>query len=242
MRSPTALNILEVWELGQTRSPLDRALLVLTAASPDESWEDLAALPIGQRDARLLTLREQLFGPEFVSQASCPKCGSRLEVSFTADDVRARGETPPGNGLSLCAAGHEIEFRLPTSLDLLSIAGRTGDAAEQALLDRCLLKAHRDGEETTAAGLPAEVVDEIITRMSEADPQADTRTSLTCVACGHRWDTVFDISQFLWAEIDSWALRALREVHLLASAYGWSESEILRLSPLRRHFYLQCAS
>jgi hypothetical protein len=189
----------------------------------------------------LLTLREWLFGREFVSQASCPQCGSRLELSFTADEVRGCAEAPPDR-LSVTAAGHEIEFRLPSSLDLMSVAGRKDDSAEQALLERCLLRARSNGAETTLAQLPAEVVDEIVKQMSQADPLADTRTTLTCAACGHRWDSVFDIARFLWAEIESWAVRALREVHALALAYGWSEPEILRLSPWRRQFYLQCVS
>jgi hypothetical protein len=29
------------------------------------------------------------------------------------------------------------------------------------------------------------------------------------------------------------------DVHTLASAYGWSESEILSLNPARREFYLE---
>jgi hypothetical protein len=28
-------------------------------------------------------------------------------------------------------------------------------------------------------------------------------------------------------------------VHLLASAYGWSEGDILSMSPVRRQFYLE---
>jgi hypothetical protein len=34
------------------------------------------------------------------------------------------------------------------------------------------------------------------------------------------------------------AKRLLAEVHLIASAYGWSEAEILGLSRARRDFYL----
>ena len=41
------------------------------------------------------------------------------------------------------------------------------------------------------------------------------------------------------SEIDAWARTILYQVHLLASVYGWSESEILALSPWRRHLYLQ---
>lgn len=235
----TAQDVLEVWELGQKRAPVDRALLLLTASSPDDSWEDLAALPIGQRDARLLTLREQLFGSGFVCQTACPQCGSHIELSFTVEDVRAERDAAPQEEFSLSTHGHEVKFRLPTSGDVLAIAGGAEDS-DRALLDQCVLEAHQNGEQRTAAELPTEVVGEIGKRMSEADPQAETRASVTCSSCGHRWESILDISQFLWAEIESWALRTLREIHQLASAYGWTESEILRLSPWRRQFYLQC--
>ena len=35
------------------------------------------------------------------------------------------------------------------------------------------------------------------------------------------------------------ALRTLREIDVLATAYGWTETEILRLSPWRRQAYLE---
>jgi hypothetical protein len=31
----------------------------------------------------------------------------------------------------------------------------------------------------------------------------------------------------------------LRDVHTLASAYGWKEDEVLHLTPARRHAYLE---
>ena len=49
---------------------------------------------------------------------------------------------------------------------------------------------------------------------------------------------MFDIVSFFWAEIDAWARRVLREVNVLARAYGWRESDILALSPVRRQIYL----
>jgi hypothetical protein len=50
---------------------------------------------------------------------------------------------------------------------------------------------------------------------------------------------MFDIVSFLWTEIAAEAKRLLREVHILASAYGWREADIFSLSPLRRQFYLE---
>jgi hypothetical protein len=44
---------------------------------------------------------------------------------------------------------------------------------------------------------------------------------------------------FFWSEISAEARRLLLEVHNLASAYGWSESDILSMSALRRRYYLE---
>jgi hypothetical protein len=57
----------------------------------------------------------------------------------------------------------------------------------------------------------------------------------------HSWDVLFDIVSFFWAEIGAWAQRLLREVHALASAYGWREADILALSAWRRRQYLDLA-
>jgi hypothetical protein len=57
------------------------------------------------------------------------------------------------------------------------------------------------------------------------------------VACGHE-TTQLDTAALLWDEITARAGALLHEVHRLASAYGWSEAQILALSPARRARYL----
>jgi hypothetical protein len=75
--------------------------------------------------------------------------------------------------------------------------------------------------------------------MAEADPQAEVRIALSCPGCSNQWSSVFDIVAFLWGEIEDWAQRLLLEVHALASAYGWSERDIVAMGPRRRRFYLE---
>ena len=75
-------------------------------------------------------------------------------------------------------------------------------------------------------------------RMSELDPQAEIELDLSCQACGERWKELFDVEPFFWTEIQAWAGRLLLDVHHLAASYGWSESAILSMSPLRRSLYL----
>ena len=242
MRPLSVRELLDVWERGLAQSGLERALLLL-AASTDAPADALCQLSIGQRDARLLALRELTFGPQLVSVSACPACGERMEATFKVADLRteAVGEVP--EVFQLQVNGYEIRFRLPNSLDQAALASCTDvAAARDSLLSRCLLAARHEGEEQSAAKLPPDVLELIARRMEEADPQADIQLKLSCRACAHEWQEAFDISSFFWRELDAWANRLLIEVHTLAKAYGWSESDILMLSAARRGFYLNLIS
>jgi hypothetical protein len=64
------------------------------------------------------------------------------------------------------------------------------------------------------------------------------RVQATCPDCGGRLDCSLDVVSFVLEEIRRRARRLLREVHVIASAYHWSESEILALPEERRRRYL----
>jgi hypothetical protein len=246
MQGLSAAELLGVWELGLAQSPLQRALTLLAAAAPDIPPEALSNLSIGERDARLLTLREWTFGPQLNGLTTCPGCNERLELTFEVSDVRARTESStaePGDALSLCVADYEASFRLPNSLDLAAISVSQGIAASREFLfQRCVLTARHKGEDCPAELLPSDIVDAIVAQMAQADPQANGQMALSCPRCGHQWQAVFDIASFFWSEITAWASRILREVHILASAYGWREADILAMSPMRRQIYLEMVS
>ena len=228
--------MLRAWEAGQGRSLTHRALLLLAAAHPDTSWEALEALPIGERDDRMITLRKWTFGSDFSSLAACPVCGERLELHFTAADVRVP-ETPPEGSLSVQAQGYVVDFRLPNSTDLMRVDG-VPDARRQ-LLRRCVQGARRGTKRRAFSALPPGVLDAVVERMSDADPQANVYTEVSCPHCSHTWQAIFDIVSFFWEELDRWVRRTLLDVHMLASAYGWREADVLALSPWRRQYYLQ---
>ena len=68
-----------IWDEGDERHDLDRALVLLHHALPDWSYAELARLPIGRRDGLLLELRAATFGPRLTFVVACPRCGERLE-------------------------------------------------------------------------------------------------------------------------------------------------------------------
>lgn len=236
MRRMTAADMLDVWERSSMLGAARRSLELLSGAWPEEPRERLAALSIGARDARLLRLREWFFGTRIVGQIECPQCGERLETSFATGDIRA-AEASSTEDLRMVADGAPVCFRLPDSTDLDWLERRRNElrgdpsGARRLLLRRCIQKV--EGE------LSERGEEEVVTRMSELDAQANLSLALACSACGHRWSAPFDIAEFLWHEVQSWAHRTLREVHVLAGAYGWSEREIVSMSAARRAIYLE---
>lgn len=239
MRALSTRELLDVWERGLTRQPERWALLLLEAACPESPPEELERLSVGERDARLLSLREWAFGGGFTSLAACPACAEQLELSFAAEDVRAPPPSATGP-FRLCVAEHELEFRLPDSLDLLAVSVQTDvDDARRELFERCVGVARSGGAEVSSTSLPPEVVDAVSEEMDRLDPQGNVRLNVTCPRCGHGWHALFDICSYLRSELDSWARGLLWEVHLLATAYGWRESDTLALSPRRRRLYVQ---
>jgi hypothetical protein len=240
MRALTARELLSIWERGLAQSPVERALELLAAVCPEASRESLAALSVGQRDARLLRLRELLFGPLMAASAGCACCGGRLEMTLEVSELLAGGPAEPEGEIFLCVGEYVLRLRLPNSQDVL-VAARQADftASRRVLLESCLLSASCAGEPASGGSLPQEIIAAAGERMAEADPLADIQMVLTCPHCGHRWKQTFDIVAFLWSEIEAWACRMLRDVHTLAAAYGWGERDILALSPVRRQFYLE---
>ncbi|HTP11012.1 MAG TPA: phage baseplate protein [Anaerolineae bacterium] len=235
----TSAEWLQVWEIGWAQKPIEWALTLLTLAFPDQPVEELACLSIGQRDARLLALREQLMGAQVDSVTTCPACDEELELSFDVADLRAATPLLATDTLSLNVDDCHVEFRLLDSLDLIAAASTSDQAAaRRSLFERSILQAHGVDGVLAADQLSESMVGTVAAQMAVVDPQADIQIELVCPACGYTWQTGFDPVRFMWSELNAWALHALRDVHRLASAYGWSEADILAMHPGRRQIYL----
>lgn len=244
MRPLSAHHILQIWEIGQSQHPLDRALTLLTFACPDITASELASLSIGQRDAYLLTIREMTFGSKLNGFAECPHCRERLEFDINVADIRiAEPVAPQVEEYSLAMEGLELQFRLPNSWDLAAIVGcQEVGVANSQLMQRCLVQASRDGVTVDYSELPSVAIAQLAAQMAEYDPQAEVLLDLNCPACNHSWQVLFDIVSFFWTELSVQAKRLLREVHQLARFYGWREADILSMSAMRRQFYLDMVS
>jgi hypothetical protein len=244
MRTPTASELLQVWERGTAHPPAERALALLALALPELGYGGAARCSIGGRDDLLLALRERLFGDELVSVTHCPACAEAVETRWRAAQLRAGVPAPPLEAsLELVDRRHRIVYRLPTTADLLAMpADSHPDQRRRLLLARCIVSASADGAPVAVDSLPPPTLEALEAAMAAADPMADIDMAMTCPACRHEWSLSFDIVSFLWTELHAWAQRLLLDVHKLARAYGWSEAEILALSPGRRMLYVEMSS
>lgn len=238
MAALNARTVLNIWEHGAAQPPAVRALLILCSATPDESPESLAEWSVGHRDATLLALQREMFGPVVNGLTNCRGCGEVLEVNFALDDIRVP-HAVPGASFEVEVGDCSIRYRVPNSTDLLALRGeRDSVVAHGLLLSRCVLGAVSPQGPVSWEELPNGVVTLIEEQMSGLDPQAEVLLDIRCATCGQVTRVPFEIDNYLWAELDRQARELLQDIHTLARVYGWSEADIVSMSEARRRAYL----
>lgn len=225
----SASEVLDLWErgVGQDRWRRDEALLAASGTPPRG---------LGARNAALLGLRNAHFHGAWPMRATCPQCGAEAEFGVdSAELVADLPSTNPDERQQYDWRGLRITARAPT-VDDLHIAAEAGQPLEvaRALLARCI-----EGADLT--GCDDDTIWELGDRLESLDPAAIVQFDLTCPDCAHAWPALVDVADAVWREVRGIAERLLLEVDALARAYGWTEQQVLALSPTRRAAYLQLA-
>jgi hypothetical protein len=230
MPSLTNSQLLDLWENGAKLHPLDRGLLALSLMHPEKAAESLADWTLGRRNQVLLELHATLFGERLQAWAGCAACGEKMEISL---DRRALLEHSAAE--ETITAGNN-RFRLLTTRDLAEASRQADiDSAALCLVRRCSL------DSADFQTWSSEDIEQLGDRLAAADPLAEIRLTLVCPTCQAESTETIELTAFLWTEIEACARALLWEVHTIASAYGWTEDEILGLSPARRAHYVEMA-
>ena len=211
--------------LNGERSVPDLTRTLLAALSGDAAAVD--ALAVGDAEALLLAVRRSLLGEHVRGELQCARCGTAIEIAFRIEDYlrhhRPRAAAPEaGDDGWLSDAG--VAFRIPTLRDQAEVSGHP--QAALTLLRRCLR-----GQADRRTRLRAERALERIA------PTLSGHVTGLCPECGERVEAYFDVEQFVLRELRSVARELFDDVHRIATAYGWSEAEILALPRSRRALY-----
>jgi hypothetical protein len=232
-----ARELLELWERGVMAPQWDRGEALLSAGN------QAPAATLGARNSDLLMLRARLFGTLQMLRCNCAACGATTE--FGVDCATLANELlPPSDSTGLHTLdtdGFRVEFRVPLVADVRVAASRAQDADGfvRLLFERCVMRVEHDGVACNPENLPAQVSEALSRRLEALEPGAVVSFDLICPACQSRWSARMDCADVLWRELQSRAERVLLDVDLLARAYGWTEEQVLALSPIRRAAYLQ---
>lgn len=230
MRSLSNSQLLDLWENGAELHPLDRGLLALSLAHPDEAAEAPADWTLGRRNRALLELHARLFGERLQAWSACTACAEKMEISLHCKELIEDSTTE-----EIVNFG-KSRFRLLTTRDLAEAARQPDiDSAALCLLRRCAL------DLADVESWSREEIEQLGEQLAAADPLAEIRVALVCPACQAESTETIDLTTFLWTEIEARAKALLWDIHIIASAYGWTQDEILKLSPARRTHYVEMA-
>jgi hypothetical protein len=219
---------------------LDRLLIAAPGAALGPGG--VASATIADRDRLVAGLHAASFGDQIESRADCSACAQQFELGFSlsalvaeldrrANEALGRYDVIGSPGDRTYAVGG-VRFRLPTVADERALGP---DASSAALLARCVhMPADIPGAD--AAPVPAE---EIEAAMEGLGPVLNLPLPARCALCGYDQQIEFDLLGFFLASLRREQPLLVREVHTLASTYGWSFAEIIDLPREQRRAYVE---
>ncbi len=232
-------DLLSIWEFGLNHSLIETNLYLISCAYSEYNSHQIAFFSIGERDARLLHIREKLFGTVFQNTSNCTACGQKMEWETPIDVLKLQTiknevrVTP----IDLVHNEQQISFRLPNSFDIIETINQSNNEGQvDQLIQKCIIDTNLTKEKQD--DISEELKNKLLQKMEEKDPQANIVVNLSCSECNNEWNATFDIMQYLWTEINEWAIRLMQDIYLLAKNFNWTEDAILGMSRFRRNLYI----
>jgi len=206
-----------------------------------------ASLTVPERDRLLGQVLINTFGELITSTVDCLHCEQPFDIDFSLKklvaDLNKDLETEiAGNGTPVETLPDGTfrlpdgrRFRHPTGVDEQALSNLPQLEAVQHLLNRCQVEGPPiDGNEEAGA-----VVQEA---MAATAPILKKDLAAVCPECATHQTFNFDVQYYLLRALIGERGRLTREIHCLASAYGWSLSEILGLPRSQRRRLVELVS
>lgn len=227
------------------RAALVTRVLTCCGADPARSVPDEEAvwnLTLAARTGALCAIVAQTEGHDALTvpvRCMLPACKQPFEIELSlsalfalARDAEQRREIELDGG-----DGPARRVRRPTGADQRRWqAARYTDAmqAARAVFASLLVEASE-----AATGVKAQEISRIASFMTEHDPLVSFNAVSVCPACESRQEFSLDLEALLLARLGRHQQALVRDVHRLASRYGWCEREVLALPAWRRRAYLR---
>ncbi|MFE7408755.1 hypothetical protein [Isoptericola sp. NPDC057559] len=226
---------LDLWEALAATAPPARGAVVLVARGLAPDLDAACEQPLAAAaGAALEELRERA-GGVLETVVACPSCGELLDVPLPLEGVAADGERV---GPEVETVG-PVEVRAPTTADLL--AALADPAPGAALRARCVRWPGGDDGAADPGLADPELAAGVAAAAERLAGAAGVSVRLRCPGCDADVRADVDVVRLLTDRVDQQARAELAEVATLAAAFGWTEPQVLGLSPARRAEYLALA-
>ena len=224
--------LLERWEAAAALPPAAR-VIALVPLDPGPTGDPLD-LPVAVTAGRAAQAFREAFGPSVAGVAACDRCGETLDVDVPLDSVPG---PPRRDSAVVTVAGRPWLVRCPTGRDLL--AASAGPDPLRALLARCVQDA--DGRPADPDLLSPATLVAVDAAAEDLAGAASVVLRSACPTCAAELVVAVDVGELLWQRVRQAVPEVLREVAVLASAFGWAEADLLAMTATRRHAYLVLA-
>ena len=192
-------------------------------------------LSVGDRQYLMSQLATHIDDQLIWLTAECGQCRELFDVPMRFADLPVKPADDHYPETSVDTDQGRLQVRVPTGADQEAIA-EIGDGIEalNLLLQRIVSTADPSGVLDITRLSEAEIAD-IEARVEAMAPEIATHLNTRCPSCETENQLPIDLYAILQRPVgDLYA-----EIHRLASAYHWSESDILELPRARRQRYLQ---
>lgn len=209
--------------------------LLISDAGGALHGRDAWSLTLADRDRLVAELYRWCFGSRMVGRLQCEQCGEPFDVDFSLDDLLQDVEQTVreafGSGVRLDESG---VFQLPGGERFR--APRMGD--ERAILGEGAERAHDRLLEACADGQSGKLSDAALSALESVAPVLDFELPVACAHCQVEQRARFDVVDYFLAALRTERAILVREVHCLATAYGWPHKDILDLPRSVRREYV----
>jgi hypothetical protein len=228
MAAPSAADLIAVWDPTSSAPPHRRLAELLAAIAGTEAIE---ADTLGVRNQRLLMLHRALVGGVLKARVVCTHCNAENEFTLPADAILAVPAPGPDTIVRIRNGRRTLSFRLPRMVDI-EAAGQTSANPDvrRAVIERCRIG--------TRTAIGEEASEKLGRKFEALDPVANIVVNIACSACACPIAASVDLATFVTRDLDRVLDNLLRDIDVIASAYGWSEQAILALPPERRRRYV----
>jgi hypothetical protein len=218
----------------------DQVTAVLAACLTDASGrpasiELLRAAPVGDRTATVMAIAAALSDGRFTIPLVCPvaSCGDAIEIVITWDEVRSVARQTTREPFDVNAASVRYRVRRASAADQeswRSLAAGNAKATARDVVASLVVDGPIDRLTPSRVAVLEAALD-------EHDPLVCFALDVRCPTCGEvsrQEPALVSIAATLFRRAQA---GLLEDVHEIASAYGWTEPEILAIPAWRRVRY-----